>query len=181
MAAGVWTGVGFSNLKNIRTQIRIKTIWKRADSESEKVTPATSAECLKHILFEMYSIYSSFHWVMHVWCKYELLWWIRLVLVYMRRYVYIVVIKLFFRIPRHLMRIGCTSQPCGSAKRNKPCVKACSNTMQRVTRYYGTCVLAHDKQRNAFGAKEIARKSCLVCAWPSCLEYDLCCELFFRS
>jgi len=40
IVAGVSTGAGFSNLKNCRT--RIRKFWKRTESESEKVTPATS-------------------------------------------------------------------------------------------------------------------------------------------
>jgi len=39
MAAGVWTGVGFSNLKNVRT--RIKKSWNRSGVGSENGTPAT--------------------------------------------------------------------------------------------------------------------------------------------
>jgi len=43
MAAGVWTGVGFSNLKNFLTQTRtgFQNFVTGAESESEKVTPAT--------------------------------------------------------------------------------------------------------------------------------------------
>jgi len=42
MVAGVWTGVGCSKLKNCRTRIRYKIFVTGAESESEKVTPATS-------------------------------------------------------------------------------------------------------------------------------------------
>jgi len=44
MVAGVWTGVGFSNLKifRTRTRIRFKNFGTGAESESENVTTATS-------------------------------------------------------------------------------------------------------------------------------------------
>ena len=40
IVAGVWTGVGFSNLKNNCT--RIQKFWNMSGVESEKMTPATS-------------------------------------------------------------------------------------------------------------------------------------------
>ena len=44
IVAGVSTGVGFSNLKNCRTRIqtRMQNFGTGTESESEKVTPATS-------------------------------------------------------------------------------------------------------------------------------------------
>jgi len=67
MVFGVWTGVGFSDLKTpLRNWIRIQIFWTGAESESENVTPATSTTVvgavLLHNLIHVMVLYTVKKW-----------------------------------------------------------------------------------------------------------------------